>query len=52
MHRSSETDIWTVVGVVSFGDGCDKPGKPGVYASVKLEYLPWIRRDSALLQSS
>lgn len=32
---------WTVVGVTSFGDGCGRRGKYGIYASVANQ-MPWI----------
>lgn len=32
---------WTVVGVTSFGDGCGRRGKYGIYASVANK-VPWI----------
>lgn len=34
---------WMVAGVVSFGDGCARPGIPGIYANV-LKYTPWINQ--------
>jgi len=34
---------YTLVGVTSWGYGCGKQGKPGVYAEVA-DYLPWIQR--------
>lgn len=32
---------WFVVGITSWGDGCGKVNKPGVYAKVN-SLLPWI----------
>lgn len=32
---------WTVVGVTSFGDGCGRRGKYGIYASVA-NHVRWI----------
>ncbi|KAG8171356.1 hypothetical protein JTE90_022391, partial [Oedothorax gibbosus] len=34
-------DQWYVVGLVSWGLGCGKPGVPGVYVNV-LYYADWI----------
>ncbi|KAL4241093.1 Neurotrypsin [Mactra antiquata] len=33
---------YTVMGVVSFGEGCAMPNSPGVYARVT-SFIPWIR---------
>ncbi|KAI0222014.1 Cubilin, partial [Lamellibrachia satsuma] len=34
---------WTLYGVTSWGDGCGKRGKPGIYARVS-KFLPWIEQ--------
>lgn len=38
MYRS---DLWQVVGIVSWGHGCGDPSTPGVYTKVTA-YLNWI----------
>ncbi|HWG99578.1 MAG TPA: serine protease, partial [Pilimelia sp.] len=34
MFRRDAVGAWVQVGIVSFGDGCARPGKPGVYSEV------------------
>jgi len=41
-----EEGRWTLVGVVSYGVGCARPGYAGVYARVS-HYLDWIRQNVA-----
>ena len=41
----------TIIGVVSFGNGCANPGFPGVYARVT-EVKAWIQDNADTLDSN
>lgn len=34
---------WTVYGITSFGDGCGRKGKYGIYANVP-KFVKWIKK--------
>lgn len=33
---------WTIQGITSFGEGCGKRGKYGIYVTI-INYLDWIK---------
>lgn len=46
---TESAERYTILGVVSYGDGCGEVLKPGVYASVQF-YLHWIQDAIDFLQ--
>ncbi|XP_075061812.1 serine protease 55-like [Mixophyes fleayi] len=44
--RNSTHKTWYQIGIVSWGEGCGKPMKPGVYAVVS-NYIEWIQSVTA-----
>jgi secreted trypsin-like serine protease len=48
MFRKDDTGAWIQVGIVSWGDGCARPGVPGVYSQVSTFAKDIARAASAL----
>jgi len=47
MFGKTSTGALRVVGTTSFGEGCARPGKPGVYGRVADDTLrPWIAQNT------
>ncbi|XP_063865358.1 uncharacterized protein LOC135103243 [Scylla paramamosain] len=42
-EEEEEKAVWVVVGVVSFGNGCGRPGFPGAYTRTSA-FLPWLKK--------
>jgi serine protease 56 len=38
-----EGDKWTIFGITSFGEGCGKKGKYGIYTRLS-NYIKWIQK--------
>ena len=48
MFRKDDAGQWIQVGIVSWGEGCARPGKPGVYTEVST-FAPNIKTAAAQL---
>ena len=50
MHKDHVSGHWTLVGVVSAGYSCAKPGQPGIYHKVSKtsDWVSYIVRQSKL----
>lgn len=42
LHRDPESNRWYIYGITSFGDGCGRKGKYGIYSMVP-NYVDWIK---------
>ena len=41
----NNSDTWTQIGIVSFGNKCAEPGVPGVYTRIT-HFMDWILANS------
>jgi secreted trypsin-like serine protease len=50
MHKDNSTGRWTLIGVVSAGFSCAKPGQPGIYHKVTKtsDWISYVVRQSRL----